>query len=205
MGERECQKYLIRKSLQQTSDLDNYRREDLFQMARSCQSETLGLPNFPSRRAVANTVCVFDGLFVVHLRPLQPRYFPRDNVLRTGRNDQESQYVALPRPSSILRSLYHDLQAHADRALSYHLQLSLIFMLSHNHNTVMTYSTEASSWCSPKPVELSAAPRIGNLALSCPELPLPAANGKPTIVTFLRHCGCPGSYIFEPVTLRSIA
>ncbi|KUL82338.1 hypothetical protein ZTR_10517 [Talaromyces verruculosus] len=55
----------------------------------------------------------------------------------------------------------------------------------------MTFSTEVSSWCSPKAVELSAAPQIGSKAPSCPELPLPAANGKPTIVTFLRHCGCP--------------
>lgn len=59
----------------------------------------------------------------------------------------------------------------------------------------MTFSTEASSWCSPKAVELSAAPQIGSKAPSCPELPLPAANGKPTIVTFLRHCGCPGKTV----------
>ncbi|KAF4975775.1 hypothetical protein F66182_17537, partial [Fusarium sp. NRRL 66182] len=55
----------------------------------------------------------------------------------------------------------------------------------------MTFSTEVKSWWAPKPVEIFTAPQIGDKAPSCPELPLPADSGKPTIVTFLRHCGCP--------------
>ncbi|KAJ5999939.1 hypothetical protein N7481_000348 [Penicillium waksmanii] len=55
----------------------------------------------------------------------------------------------------------------------------------------MTISQELSSFFSPSHVETSPAPEIGAKAPSCPELPFPADNGKPTIISFLRHCGCP--------------
>ncbi|PWY80259.1 hypothetical protein BO94DRAFT_626070 [Aspergillus sclerotioniger CBS 115572] len=55
----------------------------------------------------------------------------------------------------------------------------------------MTFSQEAASWFSPSPVKLSPIPQPGQQAPSCALLPFPANNGKPTIVTFLRHCGCP--------------
>ncbi|PWY82161.1 hypothetical protein BO70DRAFT_336502 [Aspergillus heteromorphus CBS 117.55] len=55
----------------------------------------------------------------------------------------------------------------------------------------MTIAQEAASWFAPPAVELSPAPKPGEKAPSCPQLPLPAANGKPTIISFLRHCGCP--------------
>ncbi|KAI2885734.1 hypothetical protein CBS76997_5486 [Aspergillus niger] len=55
----------------------------------------------------------------------------------------------------------------------------------------MSLSQEAASWLSPPPVQLSPAPQAGDKAPSCPELPLPANNNRPTIISFLRHCGCP--------------
>ena len=58
----------------------------------------------------------------------------------------------------------------------------------------MTFSQEAASWFSPSPVELSPTPQPGQQAPSCAQLPFPAHNGRPTIVTFLRHCGCPGEW-----------
>lgn len=44
---------------------------------------------------------------------------------------------------------------------------------------------------SPKAIATSPVPEVGAKAPSTSKLPMPNANGKPTIVTFLRHCGCP--------------
>ncbi|RDH33831.1 hypothetical protein BDQ94DRAFT_142746 [Aspergillus welwitschiae] len=55
----------------------------------------------------------------------------------------------------------------------------------------MSLSQEAASWLSPPAVQLSPAPQAGDKAPSCPELPIPANNNRPTIISFLRHCGCP--------------
>ncbi|PYI10316.1 hypothetical protein BO78DRAFT_238202 [Aspergillus sclerotiicarbonarius CBS 121057] len=55
----------------------------------------------------------------------------------------------------------------------------------------MTLSQEAASWFSPSSVQLSPAPQPGQQAPSCAQLPLPANNSKPTVIAFLRHCGCP--------------
>jgi len=40
-------------------------------------------------------------------------------------------------------------------------------------------------------VPIAEPPSVGSKAPSSAKLELPAADGKPTIVTFLRHCGCP--------------
>ncbi|KAH9861829.1 hypothetical protein J1614_011582 [Plenodomus biglobosus] len=55
----------------------------------------------------------------------------------------------------------------------------------------MTWQTEFWSWMSPPSVKTSETPQVGQNAPSTPKLSIPASNGKPTIVTFLRHCGCP--------------
>lgn len=55
----------------------------------------------------------------------------------------------------------------------------------------MTFYQEYSSWWSPPSTQLSPFPDVGSKAPSTPQLPLPAKDGRPTIVTFLRHCGCP--------------
>ncbi|KAF8864161.1 hypothetical protein BDZ45DRAFT_701973 [Acephala macrosclerotiorum] len=55
----------------------------------------------------------------------------------------------------------------------------------------MTFQQELSSWLSPTPLTTSPAPEIGTKAPSTEKLPFPPKSGKPTIVTFLRHCGCP--------------
>jgi hypothetical protein len=44
---------------------------------------------------------------------------------------------------------------------------------------------------SPSAVKLGATPAVGEKAPSTSQLRFPAPNGKPTIVSFLRHCGCP--------------
>ncbi|OJJ76020.1 hypothetical protein ASPBRDRAFT_116045 [Aspergillus brasiliensis CBS 101740] len=56
----------------------------------------------------------------------------------------------------------------------------------------MSLSQEAASWFSPPAVQLSPSPQPGEKAPACPELPLPVNNNnRPTIISFLRHCGCP--------------
>ncbi|RDW83156.1 thioredoxin-like protein [Coleophoma crateriformis] len=55
----------------------------------------------------------------------------------------------------------------------------------------MTVQQELASWMSPPALNVSPVPEIGSEAPSSSALPLPNPNNKPTIVTFLRHCGCP--------------
>ena len=55
----------------------------------------------------------------------------------------------------------------------------------------MTLRQELGSWLFPKHVEPSPSPEIGAKAPSTDELTFPRADGKPTVITFLRHCGCP--------------
>ncbi|KAJ5094397.1 hypothetical protein N7456_010258 [Penicillium angulare] len=55
----------------------------------------------------------------------------------------------------------------------------------------MTVTQELSSWFSPSYIEVAPTPKIGDKAPSCPELAFPTESRKPTIITFLRHCGCP--------------
>lgn len=55
----------------------------------------------------------------------------------------------------------------------------------------MSWRTEFSSWMFPSDLETSDAPAVGSRAPLSSRLVLPATDGKPTIVSFLRHCGCP--------------
>jgi hypothetical protein len=63
--------------------------------------------------------------------------------------------------------------------------------LSFATSNIMTFQQELKSWMSPTAVNTSPAPEVGAKAPSSSKLPIPNPNGKPTIVTFLRHCGCP--------------
>lgn len=54
----------------------------------------------------------------------------------------------------------------------------------------MTFQQEFNSWFAPKDQPTaSEAPKIGDLAPTTTKLQL--EQGKPTIIAFLRHCGCP--------------
>ncbi|KAJ5658735.1 uncharacterized protein N7484_002384 [Penicillium longicatenatum] len=55
----------------------------------------------------------------------------------------------------------------------------------------MTLSQELASWYSPSYMQTSHPPQIGGKAPSSPRLAFPADNGNPTLLAFLRHCGCP--------------
>ncbi len=55
----------------------------------------------------------------------------------------------------------------------------------------ITLRQELSSWAFPAALSTSPVPAIGSRAPSTAKLPLPARDGKPTIIAFLRHCGCP--------------
>ncbi|KAF2819481.1 hypothetical protein CC86DRAFT_335027 [Ophiobolus disseminans] len=55
----------------------------------------------------------------------------------------------------------------------------------------MTWQSEFWSWMSPSAVKLGTTPAVGDKAPSTPKLSFPAQDGKPTVVSFLRHCGCP--------------
>ena len=54
----------------------------------------------------------------------------------------------------------------------------------------MTWQQEFWSWISPSHVETAEPPVVGQKAPSTPKLAVPQ-NGRPTIIAFLRHCGCP--------------
>lgn len=54
----------------------------------------------------------------------------------------------------------------------------------------MTWQQEFWSWMSPSHIETAEPPIVGQKAPSTPKLVVPQ-NGKPTIIAFLRHCGCP--------------
>ncbi|KAF4542125.1 Alkyl hydroperoxide reductase subunit C [Lasiodiplodia theobromae] len=55
----------------------------------------------------------------------------------------------------------------------------------------MTFQQELTSWLSPEAKKTNEVPAIGSKAPSSERLPVPGADGKPVVVTFLRHCGCP--------------
>ena len=48
---------------------------------------------------------------------------------------------------------------------------------------------EVESLKFPEKKKVAAIPKVGAAAPSSDKIPLP--DGKPTIITFLRHCGCP--------------
>ena len=53
----------------------------------------------------------------------------------------------------------------------------------------MTYSQEFKSWFSPNGPEAAEPPAIGKKAPDTAKLEL--TPGRPAVITFLRHCGCP--------------
>ncbi|KAL8823393.1 MAG: hypothetical protein Q9191_005895 [Dirinaria sp. TL-2023a] len=55
----------------------------------------------------------------------------------------------------------------------------------------MTFRQEFASWLGPAKVPTSSPPSIGSPAPSITSLTFPHPSGRPTILTFLRHCGCP--------------
>lgn len=55
----------------------------------------------------------------------------------------------------------------------------------------MTFNQEAASWAFPSQLSTSPVPSIGANAPSVSQLQLPTSDEKATILTFLRHCGCP--------------
>ncbi|KAL9067088.1 MAG: hypothetical protein Q9157_006925 [Trypethelium eluteriae] len=55
----------------------------------------------------------------------------------------------------------------------------------------MTFQSELSSWFSTSGPQPAKPPAVGSKAPSTLKLELPPPDGKPIIITFLRHCGCP--------------
>jgi hypothetical protein len=64
---------------------------------------------------------------------------------------------------------------------------------------IMTWQQEFWSWMSPPHVDTAEDPVVGDKAPSTPKLTVPK-DGKPTIVSFLRHCGCPCLSAFTRIT-----
>jgi hypothetical protein len=54
----------------------------------------------------------------------------------------------------------------------------------------MSWQTELKSWMFPTVHPTTEPPRVGQKAPQTEKLKV-QQDGKPTIVTFLRHCGCP--------------
>ncbi|KAK0509541.1 hypothetical protein JMJ35_007935 [Cladonia borealis] len=68
----------------------------------------------------------------------------------------------------------------------------------------MSLRQELSSWAFPPSLSTAPIPMIGSQAPSTPQLSFPPAPGKPVLIAFLRHCGCPfAEKTF--LSLRSIA
>ncbi|KAJ7625550.1 hypothetical protein FB45DRAFT_921739 [Roridomyces roridus] len=55
----------------------------------------------------------------------------------------------------------------------------------------MTFLQELNSYRVPKAKPTSPPPAVGSKAPSLDGLRMPSPDKRPTIVTFLRHCGCP--------------
>ncbi|KAF3763239.1 hypothetical protein M406DRAFT_340863 [Cryphonectria parasitica EP155] len=55
----------------------------------------------------------------------------------------------------------------------------------------MSATQEFYSWLTPPKIPTSPAPEVGQPAPSTARLKLPQSGDKLTILTFLRHCGCP--------------
>ncbi|KAJ5888017.1 Alkyl hydroperoxide reductase subunit C [Penicillium taxi] len=55
----------------------------------------------------------------------------------------------------------------------------------------MTFLQELASWRTPEAKATKPVPVIGSKAHSSERLLVPDVDGRPIIVTFLRHCGCP--------------
>ena len=55
----------------------------------------------------------------------------------------------------------------------------------------MTFQQEIASWMFPSQLPSSPIPSIGANVPSTSQLHLPEPDGNPTLLTFLRHCGCP--------------
>lgn len=54
----------------------------------------------------------------------------------------------------------------------------------------MSWQTELKSWMFPSTLPTTDPPTVGQKVPQNEKLSIPS-DGKPTIVTFLRHCGCP--------------
>ncbi len=57
----------------------------------------------------------------------------------------------------------------------------------------LTVPNSLKSWATPPPppIEVAAAPVLGARAPTSNKLRLPVLDGRPSVVVFLRHCGCP--------------
>lgn len=57
----------------------------------------------------------------------------------------------------------------------------------------LTVPNALKSWATPPPppIEIAPAPVLGTKAPASNKLRLPALDGRPSVVVFLRHCGCP--------------
>ncbi|KAK2001915.1 hypothetical protein LX36DRAFT_569227 [Colletotrichum falcatum] len=55
----------------------------------------------------------------------------------------------------------------------------------------MSFTQELASWMSPTKLALGSPPKAGEPAPSTDSIKFPRADGRPAVVVFLRHCGCP--------------
>ncbi|KPI43132.1 uncharacterized protein AB675_2227 [Cyphellophora attinorum] len=55
----------------------------------------------------------------------------------------------------------------------------------------MTARGELASWAFPARLDTKPAPDVNSPAPSVAEISFPRKDGKPVVIAFLRHCGCP--------------
>jgi hypothetical protein len=71
----------------------------------------------------------------------------------------------------------------------------------------LTVPKALKSWATPPPppVEIGPVPVLGTRAPECSKLQLPVLDGRPSVVVFLRHCGCPCMFPQTPREMRGKA
>lgn len=69
-----------------------------------------------------------------------------------------------------------------------------------NANANAGFWKELDSWKTPAAKEVGPTVEVGSKAPWSQQLRLP--DGKPTLLVFLRHCGCPCTYSYSFTTLK---
>lgn len=68
----------------------------------------------------------------------------------------------------------------------------------------MTLVQEFRSWITPAQGPVSASTELGHAAPATSQVPFPRSDSKPTVIAFLRHCGCPCASITPAARLLPI-
>ena len=104
-------------------------------------------------------------------------------------------FTSFPRGSHLC---FDDDASHPCHILHAFISLVQYYKATDRPSMIMTARQELSSWLTPSKVDTRPVPDVNSKAPSLPQIQFPRGDGKPVIVTFLRHCGCPCKTISYP-------